>query len=379
MILSKAFLLLLNKKAKPDSILYLAAFFPENAGYHWRVQKWSETLMEEGYNVEIVHALNKDEFYMLKENNFPLFLIRFLRRRFRQVVHSRNFETVIVRRELLLFNDYGNLFLEKLLLKIHPDAILDFDDDIAAAKGQPREIRNIYARLIRENGDKFNQSLRFYNRFIVASNYLKSQLLNLSPDLDHEAVLVMPTCVDYNKYPQKKYSLSDNIVSFGWIGGEHNYPLLESLLPILERVADTAEIELLVISGKPFKYEENLNVHFIPWSLETELENLYQVDIGLMPLSQLDVDKGKSGFKLIQYMGLGIVSIASAITINKEIVNDKVNGFLVHDDDWEKVIRSVLWQKKNFEMIGSSAKATIDTQFTFQSNKSEYVKFVTNT
>lgn len=379
MILSKTLLLLLKKKAKPDSILYLAAFFPENAGYHWRVQKWSETLMEEGYNVEIVHALNKDEFYTLKENNFPLFLIRFLRRRFRQVVHSRNFETIIVRRELLLFNDYGNLFLEKLLLKIHPDAILDFDDDIAAAKGQPREIRYIYARLIRENGDKFNQSLRFYNRFIVASNYLKSQLLNLSPDLYHEAVLVMPTCVDYNKYPQKKYSLSDNKVSFGWIGGEHNYPLLESLLPILERVADTAEIELLVISGKPFKYEENLNVHFIPWSLETEVENLYQVDIGLMPLSQLDVDKGKSGFKLIQYMGLGIVSIASAITINKEIVNDKVNGFLVHDDDWEKVIRSVLWQKKNFEMIGSSAKATIDTQFTFQSNKSEYVKFVTNT
>ena len=36
---------------------------------------------------------------------------------------------VIVRREILLYNDYGNLFFEKWMRKVHKNLLLDVDDD----------------------------------------------------------------------------------------------------------------------------------------------------------------------------------------------------------------------------------------------------------
>ena len=105
----------LARRNKNKSVLYLAAFFPGNAGYHWRVKKWTEELEKEGFTVNIASPLNELDFKNLLAQDHQQFLIKSLKRRFWQVVHSRKYETVIVRRELLIFNDYGNLFLEKLL------------------------------------------------------------------------------------------------------------------------------------------------------------------------------------------------------------------------------------------------------------------------
>lgn len=369
---------LFKKQKHAKSVLYLAAFYPENAGYHWRVEKWAETMRQAGYKVSIKYALNKNEFKTLYGVKHERFLITFLKRRFRQILESRKYEHVIVRRELLVFNDYGNLFLEKMLSRIHPNAVLDYDDDIAAAKEQPKEITNKFARLLLENGNKFNESLSFYGRFIVASKYLKSQLLDLRPELSEEAILIMPTCVDYDQYSAKNYSSGNDKITFGWIGGEHNYHLIRSILPVLEKQNKETGLELVIIGGQAFDYTEDLSVRFIQWTLETEIEDLYQIDIGLMPLSGSEIDKGKSGFKLIQYMGLGIVSIASGITINKEIIKDEQNGFLVEDNNWEDVIRKVISQRQNFQQIGANAKTTIESRYTFHANQSKYVTFIAN-
>ena len=44
--------LLPTKKSK-SGILFLAAFFEGNAGFHWRVKKWSEILIDYGCKVKI--------------------------------------------------------------------------------------------------------------------------------------------------------------------------------------------------------------------------------------------------------------------------------------------------------------------------------------
>ena len=200
----------LARRKKNKSILYLAAFFPGNAGYHWRVQKWAEELEKEGFTVIVASPLSEYDFKNLLAQDHQKFLIKSLKRRFWQVVASRKHEKVIVRRELLIFNDYGNLFLEKLLLKIHPNAILDFDDDLSAAKKQPKKITSFFGRLMRENGDKFNDSLQLYRRFIVASDYLKNRVLDQNKSISDSAINIIPTCVDYDQVTPKKYVNNEN-------------------------------------------------------------------------------------------------------------------------------------------------------------------------
>ena len=371
--------LFLKSKKQKKSVLYLAAFFPENAGYHWRVEKWAEILKLEGYDVHVFSVFSKNEFYKHYNYNQTSFLIKFLRKRFWQVVKSRNYDTIIVRRELLLFNDYGNLFLEKLLLKWSPNAILDFDDDIAAAKGQPKEILKLSAKVLLENGDKFNQTLQIYKRFIVASNYLKSRVLKLNKSCAESDVCVIPTCVDYNKYPRKNYLNRNGNIVFGWIGGDHNYPLLIPIFEILNELSNDFQFSFVLIGGNKMNYPTNFPIQFFEWSLEHEVEFLKKIDIGIMPLIDDSESWGKGGFKLIQYMGLGIVSVAAPIGINKEIIIDHVNSFFAHrNEEWLTIFKEILKGNCDFNDLGEKARIAIDKQFTFSANKDKYQSFIGN-
>ncbi|WP_107039461.1 glycosyltransferase family 4 protein [Brumimicrobium mesophilum] len=367
------------KKANrhPKSILFLPAFFPENAGYHWRVKLWAEELEKAGYKVDILSAIEKNEFYNLLKNNRTKFFITFLKRRFKHVLMARKFETVIVRRELLLYNDYGNLFLDKLLLKIHDNVILDFDDDIAAAKNQPKKITNRYGKIMGEEGNKFNDTLRLYKKFIVASNYLKDKVSKENIHLSSDNILVIPTCVDYNNYTAKQYPSEIKKLAFGWIGGDHNYFLLDTLLPTLNKLSKTYNFKLIVIGGEKYSRDTDFEIEFIQWSLETEIENLYKIDVGLMPLLEDERSKGKGGFKLIQYMGLGIVSVASAITINREIVEDGISSFLIYNSqDWEDTLIQLLKGEIDFETVGKKANKNIINNYTFKANFNRYENFI---
>lgn len=375
MFLSKTLCLFHFKSQKrSNSILYLENFPVENAGYQYRAQKWSKILNKNGYNVDVwtLYTNKKDFDEKRKVKPFSRFLIKALWIRFFQVWRSRKYETIIVRRELLFFNDYGNLFMEKLLLRIHPNAILDFDDDIAAAKKQPKKIINWYGRLMREHGNKFNETIKMYNRFIVASNYLKERVISTNPKIDENHIIVTPTCVDYDKYPSKKYPKNIQKITFGWIGGDHNYPQLRRIIPALNKLYCEHDFKLIVIGGSKFECEAKFNIEFIPWSLKTEIENLHLIDVGLMPLKESGITKGKGGFKLIQYMGLGIVGLASPVTINRDIVEDGVNSFLVKNDDWEQSLKGVLSSVHQFGEIGSRARDTILKKYSFAANLEKY-------
>jgi glycosyltransferase involved in cell wall biosynthesis len=369
--------LFIKSKKKNNSVLYLAAFFPENAGYHWRVYKWKEELEKQGFSVKVSSALTEKEFRELHLQNHNKFLTTFLRRRFWQVINSRKFETVIVRRELLLFNDYGDLFLEKLLLKIQPKAILDFDDDIAAAKEQPKIITNWFGKLLREHGNKFNETLRLYSYFIVASDYLMKKVLSENKNIKTNNICIIPTCVDYNIYKPKEYSNDQSNLTFGWIGGDYNYHLLNPIWPILNKLSEQYTFSFILIGGTPISVETKFPLHFIKWSLETEVESLKKIDVGIMPLTDDLESKGKGGFKLLQYMGLGIVSIASPITINTEIVDHNRNSFLANDiNEWRSILIEILSNKVELLKIGKEARKTVEKNFSVQGNKKKYCNFI---
>ena len=311
--------------------------------------------------------------------NMPLLYIRAMRKRFRQCVFARKFKTVIVRRELLQFNDYGNLFMEKFLLKIHPNVILDFDDNISAAKREPRKITNLYGRLLQENGNKFNESLRLYKRFVVGSDYLKQKVLSENKSIDDKAVLVIPTCVDYNEYPAKVYNGGASEVVLGWIGGNHNLHYLDMLIEPLNRLAVDYKLKLVVVAGHDYEQKEaKFKIENRKWSLESEKDLIRSFDIGLMPIEDNAVGRGKCGFKLLQYMGLGVVSIATDVTINGDIIEDEKNGFLVKPDNsnWYEVLKKVLSLQNKYEEIGRYAKETIQNRYSFGANIDSYIRWV---
>ena len=331
-ILIIPFILIKKTRKNRRKILFLSPFFQNNAGYQYRAKIWSDILNKNNFQSEVKNSLSEKEFHKLKaRKNLNRFHLLFFIRRYLQVVSSLKYDKVIVRRELLLYNDYGNLFLDKLLLFIHPNAILDFDDDIRKSKKEPRSI-SFYGKLLLENNSKFSNSLTLYNNFICGSNYLNEIVKKSNPTSNS---IFIPTCVDYDQYSPKVFK-SKEVITFGWIGGNNNQKYLDLIIDDLNKFFINNRCELIVISGtKYINRKANFPIINLKWSIDSQIKDLYKIDIGLMPLKTTPVTKGKCGFKAIQYMGLGIPCIATDLTANKDIIDSGINGFLVgKDNNW---------------------------------------------
>jgi glycosyltransferase involved in cell wall biosynthesis len=186
----------------------------------------------------------------------------------------------------------------------------------------------------------------------------------------------LPTCVrDYAK-PLKQYK-GDNVIRIGWVGSSYNLRNIEAVFSQLETLYERTAFEFILICDKVTTIHTTFPLRFIKWSEDAEVENLLQIDIGLMPLFRNDTARGKAAFKLIQYMSLGIVSVASAVTINTDIIEDGANGYLVEDETkWVEVLDMVIRSRSQFAQIGEAAYSRISNTYTFDANEATYLSFI---
>ena len=365
-----------KSKKVSNKIIYLELFGPPMAGYTARSRYWSDLLRAKGYESDVYWVITYEQYkqFMSKRHGLLLFQIKTLWKRVRQCWITRDAALIIVRRELLMYNDYGNLFLEKWMRCMHKSLIIDFDDDIAAAKHEGQKRRTLFSRLMLESHTKFTSSLAYYDACIYGTKYLYQQF---SPRaISATRHLILPTCVrDYAK-PLKQYK-GDNVIRIGWVGSSYNLRNIEAVFSQLETLYERTAFEFILICDKVTTIHTTFPLRFIKWSEAAEVENLLQIDIGLMPLFRNDTARGKAAFKLIQYMSLGIVSVASAVTINTDIIEDGANGYLVEDETkWVEVLDMVIRSRSQFAQIGEAAYSRISNTYTFDANEATYLSFI---
>src|SRR5690606_9749250 len=116
-------------------------------------------------------------------------------------------------------------------------------------------------------------------------------------------------------------------------------------------------------------------VEFRKWNKKTEIEDLLEMDIGIMPLYDTDWERGKCGFKALQYMALEIPAVVSAVGVNTEIVEDRVNGFIcepiseTNPDQYPKWERGLLELLKSEELrvqLGESGKRRVEARYSVE-------------
>lgn len=362
------------------SVFYFEVFSPESAGNRYRTQKWVEILKQNNLKAKSAYVFEYREYLQLTthQSSMPFFYMGFIWYRFWQILRSAFYDVVVVRRELLMFNDYGNLFFEKFLSAVHRVRILDYDDDLAAAKHEPRTISS-FGKILLEHPQKFSASLKYYSHFFPGTNYLKDLLKQSNSEAKEENILVLPTCVDYDLAPKKIYEGRDKEIIIGWVGARSNLHNLQLMTNALNLLSAKYKFRLRIICDAPLPVAVLFPVEFVRWSAAVEINNLLALDIGIMPLENTLPQKGKCAFKLIQYMGLGVVSMATALTVNNEIISDGENGFLVPPDaDWTPYFEKIFQQQIHFSEIGKRAAEKISEGYTFNSNKAKLISFLTN-
>ena len=172
---------------------------------------------------------------------------------------------------------------------------------------------------------------------------------------------------------QGQYVLGRPVI--GWTGTHTTLRHLDLVWPVLAQLQqDGYDFEFRVISNAPPPPQPLQNVHYLPWRKETEIADLGQFHIGLMPLVDDPWARGKCAFKALQYMSLGMPALVSPVGMNTEVVQDGYNGFVcATGEQWYEALAALLTNKDLRAQQGTAARRTIEEHYSVRSNRENFL------
>jgi glycosyltransferase involved in cell wall biosynthesis len=174
-------------------------------------------------------------------------------------------------------------------------------------------------------------------------------------------------CNRYKPFTERQIS---NTVTIGWIGSPSTtkYLLLIKDVFILLKKKFGENICFTTI-GADEKQLEGLPIVNYNWNIKTEVELLRKFDIGIMPLPNDEWARGKGGYKLLQYMSMGIPSVASPVGANcKILIDGKTGYFAANVHEWIDMLILLISNKLLRDNIGKAARRYSIQNYSFESS-----------
>jgi len=239
-------------------------------------------------------------------------------------------KTIVIQKKLL------RSFEMRLLKKKSSKLIYDFDDAVY---------------LSRKGSRRFVRILQEVDQVFAGNDVLASKALQINKN-----TLCVPTGIDLERFRPAKGE-NHSPLRIGWIGSKGNLKNLHLLtIPLLNLKMDLA-FSLRYICDSRDRSLEQEGWEYVPWSRNSEVEALSCLDIGVMPLADNEYNKGKCGFKIVQYMAMGIPPVASPVGVNEAFIKNGVNGLLARtDEDWEKALSLLLSDSAERVRMGEYAR-----------------------
>jgi len=253
------------------------------------------------------------------------------------------------------------LSLKRLKKKI----LYDFDDAVMfknSLSKNPYSLRRTMS---------FKRMLHYTDLVIAGNDFLKQEA-----EKYHENVKVIPTPIDAERYQEKKIHESDMVI-MGWIGDHGSIHYMESYKDVWEAMGRKYKNVVLSIICDTFIETKDISLRKIPWNYEREIEDLMSLDIGLMPLFDDLWSKGKCGFKIIQYLGVGIPVVCTPVGINRDVVENGVHGLWANTkDEWIEKLSTLVENASLRKKMGKEGRRRIMDQYTVQVCAPKLIKWI---
>lgn len=180
------------------------------------------------------------------------------------------------------------------------------------------------------------------------------------------STLVITGPIDTDRYHPVPRSARPEVV-LGWIGSPSTTHYLKALEPVLAELVRRGRRVTLNLVGAGAYESPHVTVRSIPWELATEVEALATFDVGLMPLTDDPWARGKGGYKILQYMAMGIPTVASPVGINTEMLRHGKTGFLAADvDGWIRALDTLVLDRALRLALGEAARADALARYSLQ-------------
>jgi glycosyltransferase involved in cell wall biosynthesis len=343
-------------------VLGLATYPVEAAATRFRMIQFIEPLAEQGIELSVYPFLDSRQYGSLyKRSHWPrtaLGLGLASIRRVRELWRARKADVLFVQREAMMF---GPPIVEWLAINLHDcPMVLDLDDATYVSYKSPT-----YGRLgsMLKWFSKTDDLIR-WSRLVTCGNreiaaYVKSK--------GRQAV-VIPTVVDMESFRPLSDRRADKVPVIGWIGTHSTFAYVKTIFPVLEHLAREHRFRLrLVGTGEDNVAIPGVQIENLPWSLNLEIVHFQSLDIGIYPIVEDNWSVGKSCFKAVQYMAVGIPFVVSPVGACQEIAELNQTHFVARTaDEWYAHLSRLLQDADLRLQIGEAGRRYAEKHYSIE-------------
>jgi len=273
------------------------------------------------------------------------------------LLDTRRHDLLWIEKEMLPWLPFA---MERILLAAAPPYVLDFDDAWFHLYDLHR--RPLVRWLL---GDKLDRLMRGAALVTVGNGYLAERAERAGA----RRVAILPTVVDLDRYsalPVATTPRQKGPLRVGWIGSPATARYLDLLAEPLARLTAERLIRLVLI-GAGESALPGIDADRIPWTEAGETAALTGIDAGIMPLIDSPWERGKCGYKLIQYMACAKPTVASPVGVNPAIVENGITGLLATGPaDWEAALRTLAADQGLCRRMGEAGRAKVERAYSLQ-------------
>lgn len=347
----------------------IACVYPKERvpGQRFRFEQYLDFLSENGFEITFSNLMSEEELaiYYKKGHLFQkgIIVIKGLLKRFREVRSASKYDLVFIPRECFIL---GTSWFERWFAG-KAKMIFDYDDAIwiTTVFSENRWFRFL------KNPKKTKEIIAKADLVFAGNQFLKDYAAPYNPN-----VVIVPTTIDTNHYTNN-YGSIERPVCIGWSGSFSTTVHFETCVEALKVIKNKygSRVSFKVIGDGNYRNAE-LGIVGDPWVEKTEVQDLRLIDIGIMPLPEIEWAKGKCGLKGLQYMALSIPTVMSPVGVNSEIIQDGINGFLAADtQEWIDKL-SLLVESKELRMqMGARGRETVVEKYSIEAVKHSYLKY----
>lgn len=277
-------------------------------------------------------------------------------RRVLELLKSEAFDLTWIEGELF---PYLPMWIESALLSTKRPYVVDYDD--ALFHRYDLSSNALVRRLL---GRKIDQVMRGAHCVTVGNGYLAERASSAGA----RRVEIIPTAVDDGRYDVTDHD-GDQRPVIGWIGSPATENYVLDYRALLEKVCVENNARLMLVGAQPAAAEGFAEVkpEVVPWSEDTEAEAIARMDIGIMPLRDSPWERGKCGYKIVQYMACGLPVVASSVGANVDIVNHGENGFLAsNDSEWRGSLQRLIDDPRLRRRMGRAGRQCVEDHYSIK-------------
>lgn len=295
-----------------------------------------------------------------------LWTLRDFVRRAAVLSRARHYDAIAIHREAALI---GPAFYERLLAWSRKPIIYDFDDAIWSV-GQAWK-NGIFSRL--HFTSKTSAICKLASAVTTGNDYLADYARQRN-----RRVHVVPSSIELADYPVVPEPADKDRLVVCWTGSTSTLVHFEHAREALERLAGRIPLAVKIICSRPPDAPiAGAEMRFVPWSAESEAQDVGDCHVGIMPLPDDEVSRGKGGMKALQYMATGRPVVVSPVGVNKEIVRPGHNGFLAGaPNEWVERLERLASDPELRARLGGNARQTVEQGYSAETSAAKFARAV---